>query len=220
MFRNEILDALKAQFQGVSDKILGRVADNLAKTVTKPEDVQTAVDGVTFQQVLDSYGDSRATDATKTAVLNYEKKHNIKDGKPVAAVEEPKPQETAPLPEETPAWAQAIAKSVETLANTVSKMQGAELTKSRKQKLAEVLQSLPEINRKGYERIPLDSMTEEDFNTLLTEIQGEVGEIGKQQSWRGAVFGQPTKSQRQQQSDNHKEATDDEAKAVVDKMNI
>ena len=27
MFRNEILEALKAKFQGVSEKILGRIAD-------------------------------------------------------------------------------------------------------------------------------------------------------------------------------------------------
>lgn len=81
----EILGALKTKYVGARETILDRVARNLAKTVTKPEEVQTAVDGVTFQQVLDSYGDSRATDATKTAVANYEKKHGLRDGKSVAA---------------------------------------------------------------------------------------------------------------------------------------
>ena len=32
--RKEILDALKAKFTGVSDAILGRIADKLAKTAT------------------------------------------------------------------------------------------------------------------------------------------------------------------------------------------
>ena len=60
--RQQILDALKAKFTGVSEKILGRIADKLSKTATTQEQVQTAVDGVQFQQVLESYGDSRATD--------------------------------------------------------------------------------------------------------------------------------------------------------------
>ena len=72
--RQQILDALKAKFQGVSEKILGRIADKLAKTVTTAEQVATAVEGVTLQQLLDSYGDSRATEAQQTAVHNYESK--------------------------------------------------------------------------------------------------------------------------------------------------
>lgn len=66
--RKEILDALKAKFPGVSESILGRIADKLAKTASTQEQVTTAVEGVTFQQVLESYGDSRATEAQQTAV--------------------------------------------------------------------------------------------------------------------------------------------------------
>ncbi len=61
--RKEILEALTTKFAGVSATILGRIADKLAKTVTTAEQVKTAVDGVTFQQVLESYGDSRATES-------------------------------------------------------------------------------------------------------------------------------------------------------------
>ena len=50
--RKEILDALKAKFTGVSDAILGRIADKLAKTATTAEQVATAVEGVTFQQAV------------------------------------------------------------------------------------------------------------------------------------------------------------------------
>jgi hypothetical protein len=32
--KNKILDALKAKFEGVSEAILGRIAEKLAKTVT------------------------------------------------------------------------------------------------------------------------------------------------------------------------------------------
>ena len=84
--RKAILDALKAKFQGVSESILNRIADKLCKTVTTAEQVQTAVDGVTIQQVIESYADSRATEASQTAVHTYEQKYGLKDG---AKVEQP-----------------------------------------------------------------------------------------------------------------------------------
>lgn len=84
--RKQILDALKAKFQGVSESILNRIADKLCKTVTTAEQVQTAVDGVTIQQVIESYADSRATEASQTAVHTYEQKYGLKDG---AKVEQP-----------------------------------------------------------------------------------------------------------------------------------
>ena len=43
--------------------------------------VNSIVEGISFSDVLNSYGDFRAGDASKTAVSNYEKKHNLKDGK-------------------------------------------------------------------------------------------------------------------------------------------
>ncbi len=77
--KKEILEALKAKFPGVSDNVLDRIANKLAKTVTTAEQVKTAVEGVTIQQVIESYGDSRATEASNTArenaVLDYESRY-------------------------------------------------------------------------------------------------------------------------------------------------
>lgn len=84
--RKAILDALKAKFQGVSESVLNRIADKLCKTVTTAEQVQTAVDGVTIQQVIEGYADSRATEASQTAVHTYEQKYGLKDG---AKIEQP-----------------------------------------------------------------------------------------------------------------------------------
>lgn len=218
----EILEALKTKYVGVSETILDRVARNLAKTVTKSEDVKTAVDGVTFQQVLDSYGDSRATDATKTAVANYEKKHGLKDGKSVAAETTTTTEETPAVEtqEDAPAWAKAIVQSVKTLSDTVATMQGAELNKSRKQKLDEIIAPLSELQRKGYERINLKDLKDDDFDNLLTEIKGEVGEITKAQGVKGAVFGKPTVAGSTVQQQPTQEATKEEVDAVMSHLNI
>lgn len=184
--KQQILDALKAKFEGVSDKILSRIADNLAKTVTNADDVETAVAGVTFQQVLESYGDSRATEASSTAVKNYETKHGLKDGK---AIEQPKPAEPkAPTTggEQIPEWAKALIESNKQMSAQLHQFEVERTTNSRKQQLAQVVGKLPESIRKAYERTPIESMTEDDFTALLNDVNGEVEAIGHDLKPQGA----------------------------------
>lgn len=216
----EILNALKTKFVGVSESILDRVAKKLASTVKTSEEVQTAVDGVTFQQVLESYGDSRATDAQKTAVANYEKKHSLKDGKPVAEPPAEPEEKTAAVPEDAPAYMKGLIESITSLTKKVDAMQGAELNKSRKQKLEEVLAQLPESLRRGYERIDLTTQSDEEFSTLLTEVTTEVGEIAKVQGAKGAVFGKPTVAGSSVQQASTPEASKEEVDAVMSHLNL
>lgn len=88
------MELLKTKFSGVDDSILSRIAEKKADGVTDEGQLQPIVDGISFADVLNSYGDYRANGATLSAVQNYEKKHGIKDGKPVGKpIEEPKPKE-------------------------------------------------------------------------------------------------------------------------------
>lgn len=198
--RQQILDALKAKFMGVSDTILGRIADKLAKTVTTAEQVKTAVDGVTFQQILESYGDSRATEATQTAVSNYEKKHGLKDGKKVNDGGEPNPK-NEPDPKPDPniggddlakTISAAVAAAVKPLQDEIANFKQGRVVESRKQQLSAVIGKLPENLRKGYERTSVDNLTDEAFTTLIGEITAEVDGIVKDSQQRGAVFGRPS----------------------------
>lgn len=177
--KQQILDALKAKYEGVSDAILGRIADKLAKTATTAEDVETAVAGVTFQQVLESYGDSRATEAQQSAVKNYESKHNLKDGKPIEK-QEPKPQ---PQPqnggEPVPAWAQALIDSNKAMSDEIQRLKTERTTDTRKQQLSKVVEKLPDSIRKVYDRIPVNQMSDDDFNAMLTDVNGEVESISQ-----------------------------------------
>lgn len=214
----EILEQLKTKFSGVSEKILDRIAKKLAETVTKSEDVKTAVDGVTFQEVLESYGDSRATDATKTAVLNYEKKHGLKDG---VKVDTQQQQQVEIKPDEnTPAWAVALANSVKALTDEVSHIKTERVASTRRQQMTEVLAKLPENLRKGYERIDLEKMDDEAFSGLLAEVTGEVGEIVKDTSAKGAAFGVPAVTYQGVQGQQAQEASDDQVDAVVNQFSI
>lgn len=219
--KKEILEALKAKFTGVSDQILGRIADKLAKTTTKSDDVATAVEGVTFQQVLDSYGDSRATEAQQTAVRNYEQKYGLKDGK-AAKGGEPTNDNQQPTnkPEEAPAWAKELIDTNKALSERLNKLETERTSTSRKQQLSAIVEKLPASLRKAYERTNIDTLSGEEFDTLITDITAEVTEIGNDLHAKGAVFGQPNKSTNRQSGDNAKEATDAEADAVVGKLNI
>ena len=197
--KQQILTALKAKFVGVSDAILDRVATKLAQTVTTAEQVQTAVDGVTFQQVLESYGDSRATQATQTAVHNYETKYGLKDGVKVTPPEQqpPVPPVTPPVTppaggaETVPAWAQALIDSNNSLKNELAQMKTARTTETRKQQISTLIEKLPENLRKAYSRTPVDGLTDEQFTALVGEITTEVGDIQSSIQQKGAVFGKP-----------------------------
>lgn len=199
--RKEILDALKAKFTGVSDAILGRIADKLAKTVTTSEQVKAAVDAYTWQQVIEGYGDSRATEAQQTAVHNYEQKYGLKDGEKINDGGTPGGQtggtttvNTPPAggAEQVPAWAQAIIDSNKSLTDRLNKMDGERTTATRKQQLSAVIEKLPENLRKAYGRTSVDTLSDEQFTTLLGEITAEVDGIVKDTQQRGAVFGRPS----------------------------
>ena len=210
-----ILEQLKTKFSGVSEDILGRVAKKLAGTAKTEDEVKTAVDGVTFQQLLESYGDSRAIDATKTAVMNYEKKHGLKDGKVVTP--QP-PLEPTPQTDDTPAWAQALVASVKSLSSEVATMKGEKVAASRRQKLEEALKPLPETLRRAYERTPYTDLKDDEFDTLLGDITAEVGEIAKAEKSKGLVFGTPTVPTAGSRVTNAPTASDKEVTAVVDKL--
>ena len=198
--KQQILTALKAKFVGVSDAILDRVATKLAQTVTTAEQVQTAVDGVTFQQVLESYGDSRATQATQTAVHNYETKYGLKDGVKVTSTETQPPVVPPVTPpatppaggaETVPVWVQAIIDSNNSLKNELAQMKTARTTETRKQQISTLIEKLPENLRKAYSRTPVDGLTDEQSTALVGEITTEVGDIQSSIQQKGAVFGKP-----------------------------
>lgn len=208
MYQNLIIELLKAKFVGVSDSIINRIATKLAKTVTTEEQAKTAVEGVTFQQVLESYGDSRATEAQRTAVQNYETKYGIKDGKPIDTVQQQQQQQ--PQGGDVPAWAKTIIDNQNALKERLDTMDGDRITTIRRQKISEITQRLPEHLRKAYERTPVEKLTESEFESLTNDIATEVEAIVKDSNIKGAVFGMPSVGGNQQQ----KTLTEAQIKAI------
>ena len=126
-----ILAGLQQKFTGVDTAILTRIAIKKAEGITDETKVNSIVEGISFSDVLNSYGDFRAGDASKTAVTNYEKKHNLKDGKPVENPN-PKPEEKK---DDVPAWAQALIDSNKSLSDKLTQFETEKAQATRSQQI-------------------------------------------------------------------------------------
>ncbi len=178
----QILAALKTKFQGVEDATLQRIASKKSEGVTDESKVNSIVEGISFQDVLNSYGDYRADGAQKTAISNYEKKHNIKDGKPVEETKPQQPQTPAPTPqpkpaEEVPAWAQSLIDSNKTLSEKLAAMDAKTKADIRYQQIDEVAKSfgIPEFAYKGKQIVD-----DADLNQYFTDLKQEMQNSGFQ----------------------------------------
>lgn len=171
----QILAGLRTKFAGVDDATLQRIASKKSEGVTDESKVNSIVEGISFQDVLTSYGDYRADGAQKTAVSNYEKKHNIKDGKPI---EEPKPQAPQPTPtEQVPAWAQSLIDSNKTLSEKLAAMDAKTKVDIRNKQIDDVAKTfgIPEFAYKG-KTIADDA----DLNQYFTDLKQEMQNSGFQ----------------------------------------
>ena len=84
MSKEEIIAALQAKFGGIPSDTISGIAEKLAKTADpSATDANTLIEGITFADIVKSYGDSRAQSAAQTAVRNYERKFQLKDGAPI-----------------------------------------------------------------------------------------------------------------------------------------
>ena len=181
----KILAALRTKFSGVDDATLQRIASKKAEGLTDESKVDSIVEGISFQDVVTNYGDFRADGAQKTAVSNYEKKHNIKDGKPI---EEPKPTPppapnptSAPKPVEPQDLAAQIAAALGTalkpLSDRLDAMDAKTKADARNQQIDEVAKSfgIPEFAYKG-KTIADDA----DLNQYFTDLKQEMQNSGFQ----------------------------------------
>lgn len=178
----QILAALKTKFQGVEDATLQRIASKKSEGVTDESKVNSIVEGISFQDVLTSYGDYRADGAQKTAISNYEKKHNIKDGKPIEENKPQQPQTPAPTPqpkpaEEVPAWAQRLIDSNKTLNEKLAAMDAKTKADTRNQQIENVAKSfgIPKFAYEG-KHIAEDV----DLNQYFTDLKQEMQNSGFQ----------------------------------------
>jgi len=129
----KILAQLKKQFPGVPNNLLDRVASVLEKTVTKEEDIETAVNASAgLVQEFSAFHQSEADRRVTEAVLKREAELKAELEKKGT----PKPGEQKP---DVPEWAQALIDSNKALAEKVANYESANSQKTLSEKLVAML---------------------------------------------------------------------------------
>lgn len=176
----QILAGLQQKFTGVDTATLTRIATKKAEGVTDETKMTSIVEGISFQDVMQNYGDFRAGQAQTSAVSNYEKKHGLKDGKPI---ENPKPEppKPTPKPDEQPDIAKmiadGIAAGIKPFADKLSAYEEREAQAQRNSQISEVAKKygIPEFMLKD-RNIPENT----DLDTYFKDMKQELSNSGFQ----------------------------------------
>lgn len=201
--RKVILDALKEKFSGVDEKVLNRIARNGAKTVKDEDEAKAFVEDLTLQEVIDSYKDSCVSEALGT----YEKKHGLKDGKPIdgdGKTDEPKADEPDDEPKPKtddgkdnkdgmPSWAKQIMEGQTRLNERLDSFEKGKAADVRKSRFQETIKDAPEKFRqraeKAFNRCTFKD--DEDFTSYLEELAEEAEEARSEAETQGATVTPP-----------------------------
>ncbi|RGN50044.1 MULTISPECIES: hypothetical protein [unclassified Bacteroides] len=172
-----ILAGLQQKFTGVDTAVLARIASKKAEGVTDETKVNSIIEGISFSDVLNSYGDFRANTAVTSAVSNYEKKHGLKDGKPIETTTTTTTQQQTAT--EQPDMATIIANAVSAAMKPLSdKLTQFETEKAQATRQEQILAKakeygIPETFAKRY-AIPEDA----DLDTYFKDAKQEFANIG------------------------------------------
>lgn len=218
MSKEEIIAALQAKFGGIPSDTISGIAEKLAKTADpSATDANTLIEGITFADIVKSYGDSRAQSAAQTAVRNYERKFQLKDGAPITPNTPPQtsadttphnnqnpnitssqqPQQPAaqqqPQQDIAALIAQAVAQAVSPLQDQLNQYKGQQLQTARKSRYEAAIKPLPDGIRKQY-LASFDRMSfadDEDFEQYMTQFTQETKAIADDIAKRATVMTPP-----------------------------
>lgn len=173
----QILAGLQQKFAGVDTATLTRIATKKAEGVTDETKVTSIVEGISFQDVMQNYGDFRAGQAQTSAVSNYERKHGLKDGKPVKEPEEKKEEKKDEKKDEVPSWAQALIDSNKTLSEKLSAYESEKAQAQRNSQISAVAKKygIPEFMLKD-RNIPENT----DLDTYFKDMKQDMSNSGFQ----------------------------------------
>ena len=217
--KKKILEILKTRFSGVKEAILDKVAATYAKKVSDESEIDNVLDGVTIDSLYETYADIRATESATSSVANYERKYGIVKGKKVKASDQTddddieEGEEEAKKKNDSNDVTAKLLEELKSLRTEVNTLKSGKITDTRRAKLNDILKDLTPIQRKGYDRMSIDNISDEEFDTMLGEVKDEVAEIARDNKSKGGIFGAPLTGGDKVTG---KEASEAEISAVVD----
>lgn len=206
----QILAGLQQKFTGVDTAILTRIATKKAEGVTDETKVNSIIEGISFSDVLNSYGDFRAGDASRTSVLNYEKRHNLKDGKPVETTTtttttkaEDKPDDMATI------IANAVSAAVKPLSDKLAQF---ETEKSQATRQEQIMAKAKEygIPENYAKRCAIKD--DEDLDTYFKDLKQEFANDG----FKGVTPPESAEEKIEKESESIAKMIDEGTKTIVE----
>lgn len=194
--KEKLLALLVAKFAGVSKATLERIAEKKAGSVTDEAQLQSIADGIDYGQIVQSEVDSKITEANKLAVLNYEKKHNLKEGKPVST-EPPAPGNPNPNPNPddiSTIVANAVKAAVQPLQDKISLFEKKETQNSYLSRVKNTL-SEKKIPESFWSKRALNVESDEQLTALVTEIETDWTTFRQEQINAGVMIDIPKNSE-------------------------
>ena len=207
----QILAGLQQKFTGVDTAILNRVAIKKADGVTDESKVNSIVEGISFSDVLNSYGDFRAGDARITAVANYEKKHNLKDGK---SIETPQ-QDTSKGnkdDDDVPAWAQALINSSKNLSDELAALKKEKAQATRQE---QILAKAKEYGIPANYAKRCAIKDDDDLDSYFKDLKQEFANDG----FKGVVPPEPAAQKIEKENESIAKMISDGTKEITDSKN-
>lgn len=171
----QIVAGLQTKFPGVDKAILTRIATKKGEGVTEEDKVNSIVEGIGFQAVLQSNGDFRANEASQTAIANYEKKYDIKNGKPVA---EP-PEEKSESKDDMPEWAKTLIDSNKSLTDELAAIKAEKNQATRQEQIFAKAKEYG-IPEKYIKRCAIKD--DEDLDSYMKDLQQDFKNDGFKES--------------------------------------
>lgn len=174
----QILAGLQTKFPGVDTATLTRIATKKAEGVTDDTKVNSIIEGISFSDVLNNYGDFRAGQAQVSAVSNYEKKHGLKDGKPIEKLE-PEPPKLDEKTDIAKMIADGITAAMKPFSDKIAQYEAREAQAQRNAQISSVAKKygIPEFMLKD-RSIPENT----DLDAYFKDVKQELTNAGFQEN--------------------------------------
>lgn len=208
----QILAGLQQKFSGVDTATLTRIATKKAEGITDETEVTSIVEGISFQDVMQNYGDFRAGQAQTSAVTNYEKKHGLKDGKPIEEPEEKKDEKKNEKKDEVPSWAQALIDSNKSLSEKLSAYESEKAQAQRNSQISAVAKKygIPEFMLKD-RNIPENT----DLDTYFKDMKQDMSNSG----FQFAKAPETAEQKQEQEASEFAKMIEADTKSIVEQQN-
>ncbi len=200
--KEKIVAFLKTKLNGVPDNYLLGVAEHYSKTVTEEKQIEaTFTDGVIDllklnANLIQSEGDKRVTEATKTALKNFQEKHGLnEDGTPIRKPvgRPPKDKDGEPDPDE-PKWFTAYKKEQQEANERLKADIEAQKQEKTLAALAErvskheKLKDIPASYLKGRNLVP---KSEAEIDQLVAQVEADYNGFKQEMAEKGVVISVP-----------------------------